>query len=461
MKKLLALLLVSVLFFSLVACGDDPVDDESKSDVSTSDVSSGDTDESISEDDESVEDSVDDSKEESDEISEDDEESGDVSDDVSKDESEDDDDETMPAFTNKFISFADAVGVAARATDSTSIRLTKVNETAKNGDVVLFTRKFGANIASGKETYEDFAVLVATYDHSEFGYKKTAFYPVGADDKKKATKIPADGFVVVVSKAQETEIAHLGNIEDTHKFHVHGIQVTEIAIDLAKTKKAPTIDGNISSSEYGKAKWVVNEKNVLWDYSQFEKDNYYATAEIYMTYDDTNLYLGVIVDSPFHYNPVEQSNASSMYQYECIQVNLSSEDPTGSYMSEHFDHVLVGTAVNEGVVRQYGFAANDNKDTVSVVWMGIDKTFTGETVCLRDDTLEKTFYEVSIPWSELGSTDKPFDVKKAKTVGVSVSINSTNKEDIDAGRWKNIKLRDGGGIIGRNDFSKMARVNLK
>ncbi|HAN20697.1 MAG TPA: hypothetical protein DCP51_03330 [Clostridiales bacterium] len=439
MKRLLVLLLAMGLIFTFAACGEDETSKEESATSSTSSVAGNDDESSEAEASEAT----------SEEASEDNT-SEVTSDDVS------DETPSEVTFTNKFVSWGEAIGVAARGTDSTSIRFTKVNEAPVAGDVVLFTNDYGSTISAGSETYADYAVLVCTYDKTVFGYKKTSLKQVGEDSAKASTRIPTDGFVVAISKDQATELGHLSNIKDADKFFVHGIQIGDLSVSLKKATKAPKIDGNISKTEYGTSKWVVNENNKLWDYSQF-KGQYYATAEVFATYDNDNLYLGVVVDSPYHHCPLTQTNAGSMWQYECIQVNVSSVDPSGDYMSEHFDHAIDPKASQEGVVRQYGFAANEENETLSVVWMGVDTTFTGEAFCKRDDTKEMTYYEVAIPWAELGSDAMPFDVTKADTVGFSISINSSNEDDAT---WKNIMMRDGGGIIGRNDFSKIAIASL-
>lgn len=437
MKKFLVVLLAFGLIFSFAACG---VDETSKDESSSSKVS------------------ADAKGDESSEAAES-EESKTTSDTSSKDETsnETSDVPEKVSFTNKFVSWGGDVTVKVNATQSTSLRLTKIDEAPVKGDVVLFTNDYGKTIAAGSETYADYAILVCTYDHKIFSYSKTSLKLVGEDSAKATTKIPADGFVVAVHKDQKTEISHLTNIKDDNKFFVHGIQIGDVSISLTKATKAPIIDGNVSKSEYGKAKWIVNEHNKSWDYSQF-KGQFYATAEVYSTYDAKNLYIGVIVDSPYHHCPIGQDKAEGMYSYECIQLNVSSLDPLGEYISQHFDYAIDDKSRKEGVVRQYGFAANDEGETLSYVWMGVDKKFTGNALCKRDDVNEKTYYEVAIPWTELGSTTHPFDILKAEKIGFAISVNSSNE---DSENWKNIKMRDGGGIIGRNDFSKMASVTLK
>ena len=70
---------------------------------------------------------------------------------------------------------------------------------------------------------------------------------------------------------------------------------------------------------------------------------------------------------------------------------------------------------------------------------------------------QTTTYEVSIPWAGIGIEN----VDAGTEFGFSVSINSTNEEDDAAGTWKNITLRDGGGIIGRNDLSKVPVATIE
>lgn len=441
MKRLLVFLLVFILTFSLVACGgDDEVSEDESKEIS-----------SVGKDNDEK------SKDEA-------SESKDISNDAKDDESDDtsEDESNLPKFTNKFVSFSDAVSPSLKATDTTSVRFTKVNEAAEEGDVVLFTKDFGATISTGSETYEDYAVLVCTYDHKVFKYTKTSLKLVGKDDEKAKTKIPADGFVIAVHKEQKTEIAHLNNIKDDSVFFVHGVQIGDVSATMKKAAKKPTIDGKITETEYGKVIWDVDENNTAWDYSQFEEGNYYAKAKVYATYDDKNLYVGVIVDSPEHYNPLkEKDDPKSMYKYECIQVNVSTEDPLGDYMSENFDYAINKKAIDEGVLKQYGFGVNEDGETLLCIWMGAKADFTGEAKCIRDDDNQMTYYEASIPWEEFGTKDKPFEFKDIEKIGFSVSINSTTKADADAGTWKNIRMRDGGGIIARNDFTKIASITLK
>ena len=67
-----------------------------------------------------------------------------------------------------------------------------------------------------------------------------------------------------------------------------------------------------------------------------------------------------------------------------------------------------------------------------------------------------TTYEVAIPWAEIGAKDDPFTPEEGLDIGVSLSINSGRK----AGDFMNYYLRDGGGVIGRNDWTKIPTITL-
>ena len=212
----------------------------------------------------------------------------------------------------------------------------------------------------------------------------------------------------------------------------------------------------MTEDEWGTAVWDVNEENKYWSYSSFEENNYYATAKIYAKCDDENLYFAVVVNSPYHYCPLDSTGANSMWQYECIQVNILDQSPMSDYILENYDWFSSTNpaASQEGHFRQYGFAvsSNDSAETLSTVWVSDGKTgFTGECKVVRNDEDLTTTYEVAIPWAELGLDS----VASGTEFGFSVSINSTNEADIESGTWKNITMRDGGGIIGRNDLSKV------
>ncbi len=444
MKKILALLCTFAILLAFAACTDgsgNVSDDGSSSAASSTDTPSADADvsdepQSSETDDES---SVpDNSNEESSG------ESSEISDDAVLE---------MPEYIDNFISTA-AISTNLRATDATSIRLTKINEAASYGDVALFTHDFyGKNIEFDGDA-ADYAVFVAEYDHKNFGTFITSKKAVGEYDGSDIT-IPDDGFVLVIHKTQKDMIDRMTRVDGETSLFVAGVQTCDVGYTITKTDTPITIDGVIDDEWQFYKIDTIDENNSKWTYSNFNDGNYYTTAEYYVCFDDRYVYLAVVVNSPYHYCPVTPAEANGMWKYECIQVKVSVEDPKGEYIAEHYDHVIDKTADNDGIVRAYGFAVNDDGETCYYENSPKNKTFGGKAVCKRDDKAQTTVYEIAFDMSEFGVSIADLD-----TIGLTFSINSTNEDDVAKGTWRNLILRDGGGVIGRNDWAKIPSVSL-
>jgi len=355
MKKVIASILAVVMLLFLVACGTTEGDESSAAASSTPASTSKDESKTTS--------------------SDSDDESSTASSDTSSEES--DPGPELPAYLTNFVSFAESLGTGLKATDTTSIRLTKIDDAPVEGDIVLFTSAYGDTIAADDETYADFAIVVFEYDHEVFTYVQKSLAEVGEDDTKADTAIPEDGFVLAISSLQTQALANLKNITSKSIVHVHGVQTLandpKYVTTFLKTDTAPTIDGVVTEDEWGTAVWDVNEENKYWSYSSFEENNYYATAKIYAKCDDENLYFAVVVNSPYHYCPLDSTGANSMWQYECIQVNILDQSPMSDYILENYDWFSSTNpaASQEGHFRQYGFAvsSNDSAETLSTVWV--------------------------------------------------------------------------------------------
>ncbi len=345
--------------------------------------------------------------------------------------------------------------VDTRSANATSVKLTALNEGAQDGlaSVIAFNRDYGKTIKSKGGSYDDYAVYLFDYNPDTWHYELTKSYSVG-----KATsdiKIPGDGFALAIHKYFDSYISAVDSAESAAAFYPHGFRGTNDVDAAIKTAKNITIDGHIDESGWGKAIWNIEASETICSYEQFPKDNYYSNAKVYMAYDSEYLYLGVEVTSPSHICPITAANASTMYMYECIQVNVTTANPMGPYIAEHWDNVIDGTAASANIVRQFGFCVNDNDETLKVVWMG-NKLDNSEAVCTRDDANQITTYEVKIPWAECGNDEYKITGKKGEDLGVSVSINSGTAEK----QFMNIYLRDGGGIIGLNDWTKVPVITL-
>lgn len=470
MKKLVTLILVCFMVFAAVACSEETVENSQAASSVAEDASnngeSSATDKSEAEDssEASAEASAENSDEASVEASEDDTDSSEAPADSSEasDESVEQGDQPIGdvKFVSQFISwkkhYCDKSEIYEVVnTDPTSLKLSKINDSnVVAGDIAVFTSEYGSDIGSDSQDYKDFAVIVFEYDHDVFSYVKTSLKKAGSADSE--TKIPEDGFVVAIYKEYTDKINAIEALADATPFFPHGFIASDVLdAKISKAKDTPVLDGNITASEYGgKVLWDIMPDNEGVSYYQFEVNDYYATAKAYVTYDDKNLYVGVIVDSPQHYNILFQEDAGNMWQYECIQLQFSSIAPNDEYYFENWDGVRNKTAANANIVRQTGYAVNEEGDTLTTVWVG-NADAGHKAVCKRDDENAKTYYEVVIPWSDLGSGDDVVDVKKGSSFGFALSINCGNDNN-----FRNIVLRDGGGIMGCNDWTKIPTITL-
>ena len=448
MKSLMTLLLAVVMVFCRAAWAEDPAPAESSAPATSSQAGT----------------SEDASSEAPAESSTPAEESSEAepSTEPSEDESSEEPvlDYEVAEYITQYVSWKDSIGkgiVGLRGTDATSIRLTALNTGVVDGvaSIVAFNYAYeDSTIASAEGTYEDYEVFVMEYDHASYSYKVTASYDLEAADKD-AVEIPADGYVLAIHKHFEKELNGIKATDFSKDiFYPHGFRATS-DLDAEIYEGTITVDGNVSADEYGDAIWVIEQSNELVSYEQFDVDNYYSTAEVYLAYDETNLYIGVVVHSPYHINTITSANASSMYNSECIQVNVTSVDPTGEYIFANWDNVVNGAAVSANIVRQYGYCVNDDGETIKCQWMGNTAAETSTAKCVRDDDNQLTVYEVAIPLAECGAEGETLTGTAGTVFGFSVSINSG-----DGSTFKNIYFRDGGGIIGLNDWTKIPTITL-
>ena len=456
MKKIIALLLVCFFAVSFVACGGNG--DESSSAFSNADASSK---EESSEASSTTESSAATSSSDDSSATSSDDASSDVSGDASSDvsgETSSDIEVGEIAWTSRYVSWKVATGNGARtpdvvkADDATSLKISKFNDDLVAGDVGVFTYdKTGKTLDCEKYNLADFAVVVAKYDHESFSYVRDEFFAVG--EATGTVSIPKDGFVVVIHKAYSDKINAISST--TNPLFPHGFYSNSgLDAKISSAKTAPVMDGVVKSGEYGKEIWDVKPDNQLVSYAQFEKGNYTATAKVYMTYDAEYFYLAVVVNTPSHDNTATAADPSSMWKYTCIQVNFSSYGRDTAYLSENWDWGINQKTTQDNAMRQYGFGVTNDGESLTCVWQGdTSKTCENFKVIREGQT---TTYEAAIKWSDLNKEGETFAPKKGDKVGISVSFNLGSLST----EFKNITLRDGGGIIGINDWSKIPTITL-
>ena len=435
MKKLLAILLVLVFAFSVVACGGESADtsDDKSADFGNNSV---------------------------DEPSED-ESSADVSDDTSDDTSDEGNDAPALEMISQFITWKNAFYnggiVGTTAYDLTSLFLHKLNASVEAGENGVFTRAYGTSIKDEGQDYADFAVVVFEYNHALFGYVKTSFAAVGSANAE--TAIPEDGFVAVIHSDNEGQISAIEALSAETVFFPKGFAVnTELDATINSAATAPVLDGNVTEEEYGAAIWDLNPDSKLACYGQFEAGNYNATAKVYLTYDAEKLYCGIIVKTPDHFCDLAADNAVGMWEKTCIQFNICSVDPRGDYMMEgKWDQDGgVHDAANSNILRQMGVAVNNDGESLKTPFFCINQIDNMETFNVRNNETQTTVYEFAVPWSDIGLEGETFVAEAGTVFGFSISVNSGT----ETRKFQTIALRDGGGIIGTNDWTKIPAITL-
>ena len=203
--------------------------------------------------------------------------------------------------------------------------------------------------------------------------------------------------------------------------------------------------------------WNINTDISLRHYN-FKADDEYCTGKFYATYDSQNLYLAWDISSE-HYKYMTAATAdSSMWQFDCIQLNIGA-------LSTYDDHML--NAITQGwsalstgydCMVQLGISVQEDGTTricQNSSWFGNNSCdMTGFTK--RSDSDAKTLYEFCIKLADLNEAFANYDLtfEKGTEFALSFSINN------DDGTQRVIRLRDGGSIFGRNDYSKAPNAVL-
>lgn len=461
MKKFLVMLLAFAMVLCFAACDDGS--DTSSTPATSSEATSSEAASSEAASSEAASSEAASSEEESSEVESSEEES-------SEPELTEDGEE-IASFISQYINWSTTIGkgaVNARATDAAAVQLTHLNVGAIDGTAMIigFNSDYEeSDIYSADGSYDKYEVFVFEYNHDLWGYALTDSYGLDAENKSEIS-IPDDGYVVAIHSHFADKIDAVKAIAEGTVVTPYGFRGTD-ALDAEIIYGTATVDGNVSTEEYGDAVWLLEPESEIVSYEQFDNkgvEGYYSTAEVYMMYDENNLYLAVVVDSPYHFCDLTQSNAGNMWSQECIQVNVTSIAPNDSFYidNDYWDwnnsgSQSVAETTAKNLMRQYGFSVNSTTgEQLSALWQGDTAKNAPEFHVERTED-QLTIYEAAIPWSELGNEEDVFTPESGAQIGISLSINSGRAAD----DFMNYYLRDGGGVIGRNDWTKIPVITLE
>ena len=116
----------------------------------------------------------------------------------------------------------------------------------------------------------------------------------------------------------------------------------------------------------------------------------------------------------------------------------------------------VHDAGNTNIVRQMGVAVNNDGESLKTPFICINQIDNMETFNVRNNETQTTVYEFAVPWSDIGLADETFVAEAGTVFGFSISVNSGT----ETRKFQTITLRDGGGIIGTNDWTKIPAITL-
>ena len=224
--------------------------------------------------------------------------------------------------------------------------------------------------------------------------------------------------------------------------------------------KAPTIDGEVKTGEYGK----LPVHSYPEDKSQFvdNEHNQYAESdwdfEFYGAWDMDYLYLAWVLNTETHIAIPEQdfngdgvwdsNDYGYMWQYSCVQFILTPGEPvkgtttfqTGDYSGDYLEAGLALTAEGEQIRVAWNKPVNASSLEVND-WTAVIK---------RDDAAKTTTYEVRIPWEKTGLSKVSNDAKFGFTYAVAAQDYNAKPGMIE---WQN-------GMLTKKDADSAAAIAL-
>lgn len=197
---------------------------------------------------------------------------------------------------------------------------------------------------------------------------------------------------------------------------------TNAEYDISYSKKAPTIDGEISPNEYGRysiVSWTLDDG----DAEGFNKNLYQLTddpnlaIDFYATWTNDDLYLAWKVTTKYDFRLPQDKTDNYMYENCCVQFIITPGAPDNSVKKYQ-------TSEWAGDYLEIGICLRDDGESYKCCWSQPVAANNGLTLSDWEATArrdgETTVYECRIPWGKSGIESKGDNAKFGLTFGVGV-----------------------------------------
>ncbi len=189
--------------------------------------------------------------------------------------------------------------------------------------------------------------------------------------------------------------------------------------------KAPTIDGIVSTDEWG-APTVsdINKDNKQTFVKASANDMKFT---LWTRYNFSGFYVAVVADDSEHWNGNVPDNANDIWNGDCLQIRLDAYGCTA-------DQGLVPSAVRDEnwhpSYNEFAFALGNDGNTYSYSWHGVvdhaDLSGSdGRYVVKHDASKKQTTYELFIPWDVILQAPPHVGTKLGFSIGILNGDNAT------------------------------------
>jgi hypothetical protein len=201
----------------------------------------------------------------------------------------------------------------------------------------------------------------------------------------------------------------------TMSFSISAFAEEPIGVSAEKITVAPTLDGSVTESEWGKPFFEGNPKN---------SDKFYIAEttraaaipeniKFYVRWDDKNLYVAAVVTHKVYFNNL---NGSQIWQGDSLELDIagSAENQKWRWRTN------TGLATTDNGVYSFVYgtpnATGNGVEGTELPWVDNSVLYGRSAAALNGKTVT---YELAFPWEYYG---RYFKVKEGLKIAINLSI---------------------------------------